>query len=327
MNELPYLSVIIPTYNEEKRLPYCLQSIRNQDYPQKKIEILIIDDDSTDNTVNIASKFGCRILRNGEHNIERGKSIGLENASYEYVFFIDADNALPNNTWLKDLVSAYVSNPNCFGGESLYFEYRENHSIADRYCELFGINDPLVFYLKKQDKLMWVENKWRLGGKIIKETPNYYLIQFNEKDLPTLGSQGFVTKKTLLKSISWRPYLYHMDSQLELIRKNKNGNYILMKNGIVHLHSQTVAALIKKLRRNINLFHEHNNIRRFKYNLNFFKILFVALLMVTVVRPFYDGLKGFSKKRDIAWFLHPLLSMLVPIMYGFETIRHKIGGR
>jgi len=163
LEKLPEISVIIPVYNEEKKLPLCLQSIRKQEYPQELLEILIIDDDSADNTVSIAREFGCKILRNGERSIERGKSIGLGNASNEFILFIDADNILPTKTWLKDLVLAYLSNQDCFGGESLYFEYRKEHSIANRYCELFGINDPLVFYLKKQDKLMWIEDSWRFG--------------------------------------------------------------------------------------------------------------------------------------------------------------------
>ncbi|MBI4743981.1 MAG: glycosyltransferase family 2 protein [Actinobacteria bacterium] len=323
-DKLPEISVIIPVYNEGERLSLCLQSIKEQEYPQEILEILIIDDDSTDNTIDIAREFGCKIFRNGEHNIERGKSIGLENSSNEFILFVDADNILPTKIWLKDLVLTYLSNQDCFGGESLYFEYRKEHSVANRYCELLGINDPFVYYLKKQDKLMWIEDDWRFGGRIIKEADQYYLIEFDKNSLPTIGSQGFLTKKSFLKTTSWNPYLYHMDSQLELIDKNNNkGKYILMKNGIIHLHSQTAGQMIKKLRRNITLFHKHNNLRKYRYNMNYLKTFFIVVSMVTIIRPLYDSIKGFVKKRDIAWFLHPLLSFWIPVMYGFITIKYK----
>ena len=327
-NNLPSLSVIIPVFNEEKRLPACLQSLKDQCYPQDLIEILIIDDDSTDSTVDIAKNNNCKIIRNGEHNIERGKSIGLENASHEFIFFLDADNILPTKDWLKNLTEVYLANDECFGAESLYFEYKPDHSLANRYCELFGIGDPLVFYLKRQDKLMWNEDKWRLGGEIIKETSEYYIIEFDDKNLPTIGSQGFLTRKPLLKNVSWKPYLYHMDAQLELIGKNSGkARYVFMKNGVIHLYSETTSKLINKLRRNIELFHQHSSIRKYKYDMGFFKISFIAIMMITIVRPLFDSIKGFTKKRDLAWFLHPFLCFYIPFMYMYQTVKFKLGSK
>jgi glycosyltransferase involved in cell wall biosynthesis len=107
MNNYPYISVIIPVYNGEQRLPKCLDSIKQQDYPQDKIEIIIVDDDSTDNTVAMArNQYGCLIVQNGAHDPERGKSIGIENAKGEYLLFIDDDNIMPHKSWLKKMVTA-----------------------------------------------------------------------------------------------------------------------------------------------------------------------------------------------------------------------------
>jgi len=117
MEKFPLISVIIPVYNGEKRLPKCLKSIRKQSYPQEKIEIVIVDDDSQDHTVNIAKEqFGGKIVRNGTHDPERGKSIGIEHAMGENLFFIDDDNILTHRAWLENLVRAVVDE-NCVGGQ------------------------------------------------------------------------------------------------------------------------------------------------------------------------------------------------------------------
>ena len=52
----PKISIIIPAYNEEKRIKDCIQSIINTNYPHNKYEIILIDDGSTDNTVQTAKQ-------------------------------------------------------------------------------------------------------------------------------------------------------------------------------------------------------------------------------------------------------------------------------
>ena len=56
-NQLPLVSIIIPCRNEKKFIGQCLDSLINQDYPQDKLEILIIDGASTDKTKNIVSSY------------------------------------------------------------------------------------------------------------------------------------------------------------------------------------------------------------------------------------------------------------------------------
>ena len=56
--DLPSISIVIPTYNSERTLSLCLGSIAEQDYPREKIEIIIADGGSKDRTLEIAEKFG-----------------------------------------------------------------------------------------------------------------------------------------------------------------------------------------------------------------------------------------------------------------------------
>ena len=90
MNE-PLVSVVIPTYNSEKTLAKCLESIKNQTY--KNIEIIVVDNFSTDRTRNISSNYGCKVfLLKSERTM--AKNFGARKAKGKYVCFIDSDMEL-----------------------------------------------------------------------------------------------------------------------------------------------------------------------------------------------------------------------------------------
>ena len=104
------LSVVIPVYNVEKYIEKCLTSVLNQTY--ENLEIIIVDDGSTDATLEICrriqkedKKRWIRIfeLNHGERVVARG--VGIENATGEYVTFVDGDDYLAE-TRLENMMNA-----------------------------------------------------------------------------------------------------------------------------------------------------------------------------------------------------------------------------
>ena len=94
---MPKISVIIPIYNSEKYLEECLDSILNQTL--KDIEIICVDDGSTDNSLTILENYAQRDKRIqifSQQNLHAGiaRNHGLEKASGEYVHFMDSDDLL-----------------------------------------------------------------------------------------------------------------------------------------------------------------------------------------------------------------------------------------
>ncbi len=88
MNKQDLVSVIITTKNEEDVLGNLLKSIRNQSY--KKVEIILVDNNSTDRTVEIAKKFDVTAYTFGpERSAQR--NFGVKKALGKYLFFLDAD--------------------------------------------------------------------------------------------------------------------------------------------------------------------------------------------------------------------------------------------
>lgn len=314
MNKTPLISVIMPVYNGEERLPKCLNSIRKQDYPQDRIEIIIVDDDSTDKTVEVAKKYGCVVTRNGSHNPERGKSIGIEKASGEYLFFIDDDNILTKKDWLSKLVDAVVSE-GCVGGQAAWFQYDKKASLPDKYMALYGCGDPAIYYLHRRDHMMVTEKKWKLGGTVLKETEQYFKVKFDEATLPTIGSQGFLIKKQYVEMIKWSPMFFHIDANADIIRKGYD-NYIILKESVVHNHSDSYKDFIGKIRRNSKQLKSGvGEERSYSYNLTMGKMIKLGLTLGTFIIPLADSIKGWMKYPCAAWFLHPVVSFQVAVEY------------
>ncbi len=91
----PLISVIIPTYNTELYLEEALESIQNQDYPN--IEIIVVDDGSTDNTAEILKKYDVQYYYQKNNGVSSAMNSGFELAKGEYIASLDADDLWNSN--------------------------------------------------------------------------------------------------------------------------------------------------------------------------------------------------------------------------------------
>lgn len=86
------ISIVIPTYNGEKYIKECIESIQAQDFPH---EIIVIDDISKDNTAEIARQMGARVIVNEIHKGQvAAKNIGIRESKGNYWLTIDQDDKL-----------------------------------------------------------------------------------------------------------------------------------------------------------------------------------------------------------------------------------------
>ena len=121
------ISIVIAARNEEKRILPTLQSLEKLDYPKENYEIIIVDDDSTDNTVNIIEPFTQKnsnwnlIRLRREQSDIRGKKRALNEAinqsKYDIIFTTDADCIVHPN-WLKKMSGYFSDNINMVLGHS-----------------------------------------------------------------------------------------------------------------------------------------------------------------------------------------------------------------
>lgn len=93
MKNFPLVSIIVTTKNEEKNIGHCLQSIKEQVYPCDKLEIVVVDSNSTDRTKEIAKKYTSKVF-NREPERSAQRNFGIEKASGKYILYLDADMIL-----------------------------------------------------------------------------------------------------------------------------------------------------------------------------------------------------------------------------------------
>lgn len=140
------VSIIIPTLNEEKVLGRCLAALRDMDFPRDCFEILVVDNGSSDGTLQIAESYGdslnIRILRKPGVHIAALRNFGASEASGEILAFLDAD-CLPPQNWLRsaaryladsehDIVGAhYGLSPDSTWVGRIWHEDRESHKLGE----------------------------------------------------------------------------------------------------------------------------------------------------------------------------------------------------
>lgn len=108
------VSVIIPVHNAARFIGACLESLKEQTF--KDYEVIVVDDASTDETVEIASKYA-KVIKSLKNQGEGAvRNIGAREASGEILAFTDADVILPKD-WLERLVNNFkMRNVSCVGG-------------------------------------------------------------------------------------------------------------------------------------------------------------------------------------------------------------------
>ena len=90
------ITIIIPVYNEEQYLEKCLNSAVNQTY--KNIEIILIDDGSTDNSFKIYQKYPqIKVYKQKNEGLSSARNKGLELSKGKYIYFLDADDYVSND--------------------------------------------------------------------------------------------------------------------------------------------------------------------------------------------------------------------------------------
>ncbi len=191
------VSVIIPVYNTEKYLRECLDSIVNQTL--KDIEIIIVNDGSTDNSLEIINEYAEKDSRIYTINIpNRGLSIarnvGMSKASGEYIYFIDSDDVLQEDALCLCVMKCLEDNL-----DLLFFD-----------AETFTDGDvPLTIFKYKRTQLF--QNKTYSGISVL-------YTMFNNANYSSSACLLFI-KQSYLRELKlfFYPYIIHEDELFTFI--------------------------------------------------------------------------------------------------------------
>jgi len=282
------ISVIVPVYNASKYINRCIDSILNQNY--KNIEIIVVDDGSTDNTLEKLKKYKDLIIvkqKNSGVSVARNK--GLEKANGDYILFIDSDDYI-DRKYISSLVNAAL---------------KTNSDI---------IETPLLFEaLLKNKKRFYTEYKYK--EVMIDNFNSYY-----NSDNKLRYVIGVLYKKDVIGDIKFHEDIRcYEDGIFNLEVKLKTNRYYLFNKPMYH-YVQNVNSLSKsisdkhldyiKVIEKLSIIYKDSNSK--KYIENIFKDNIISILLFKVPymfdnfkirKKFIDSLKkycpNFYKKHKI----------------------------
>lgn len=131
-------SVVVPVYNNPDDLRACLASLAALDFDRDRMEVIVVDNNSTDATPQVAAASGARVIFEREHQSSyAARNRGIEAALGEFVAFTDSDCVVAPD-WLSRIEAATVQHAEagCFAGEILPFPPT---TLVERFSEEIGL--------------------------------------------------------------------------------------------------------------------------------------------------------------------------------------------
>ena len=130
-DECIFISVIIPAYNEERNIAACLSSIFESSY--SNFEVIVIDDNSNDQTLNIIDKFPCKVIKMEKNAGQaRARNLGVHASHGDILIFLDADIAVEKDT-LAQMVESLQNKPNV---SALFGSFQKN-TISNNFFTVY----------------------------------------------------------------------------------------------------------------------------------------------------------------------------------------------
>ena len=330
---LPFVSVLIPTLNAGRTLEPCLASIRLQDYPRERLQIVMSDAGSRDNTLDIARQYGVdKIVPNPLKTGEAGKTEAAKAAEGEILALIDSDNILPDPHWLRQMVAPFADRT-IIASEPLEYTCRPEDPEMTRYFALLGMNDPLCFFIGNYDRVSTLSGKWTGLSLETEDCGGWLKVRIqSDRPVPTIGANGFLIRKSALASVKWDPYWFDVDVLRDAARQSpqQTVDVAKVKCGIVHLYCRTLDEFARKQERRVRDFLYFSPDRKRvevpgEKRRKLIGIIKFTLATATVVPLLIQRARGAHRHPDTAWRMHLPVCAVTLKEYAFGVIRKILG--
>lgn len=325
MKTLPKISIVIPTYNEEKDIGKCLQKIFSQDYPKNKLEVFLVDNYSTDNTVKIAKKYQVKVILNSYKDAQASKMLAFAQATGELFIYLDSDTFLMRKDWFKKMCVPLMEDKSVVGSFTKYIVYKTDNPLLRflSYDELQ--RDPIYEFFSPS-----------VYSTIKEDRKNYYLCEYELGKIPPAGLCLF--RKKMLDAV-WNPQkdkkYMELDSLVRLVNKGYKKFAFLPDIGIYHPFVTKLSHVLAKRLRNIKKNYLHQDTPReytwfsFKNLTDQTKIVIWIIYATTLIGPTLRGLYKSLKHKDFACMYEPIVSFTETwvIIWGFvrySLFRYKV---
>lgn len=321
----PSVSFIIPTLNAGRFLSRCLKAISEQDYPKNKIEIIVADAYSTDNTRAIAREFGAKVINNPKILHEPGKTLATKIATGKLLFYTDADNILATKTWLRDMVRPYQEQLDVLGFLPQTVPPPDSSSLNRYLGYLF--TDPLTWFIYGPAAN---PHDYKAIYRPLTATALYDIYRFEVTNHPLFGLSQGVGVASRFK----RGGLGYADDILSGIQLIKQGGLVayVPKAQVYHYHVESLGNFVKKYR-----WRARNNLNQkvkgmgLVNRLQFFNptrrlraVLFIPYSL-SMILPTIDAIRLAIKWRDLVMFWHLPACLTLSYIIISEYLKKVLG--
>ncbi len=325
--KLPKVSICTCTYNGDRILEKYFEKIFSQDYPKDRIEIILADGGSSDNTLKIIEKYKKQYPKiiSSFHNKEQysiGKGKGMDQATRkakgDIIVQIDQDNILVQKDWISKMVKILMENPDITGVQSRLM-IPKNSSPTDKYVNALGIEDPFAVNYSLNAQITFHPEKFHYNEK-----GKFFVYTINKDNFFYAGDNGFVIRKK--DFLETGGYIQDIENFYRMALSNKK--YKIAVPVDIKLHHQTTTGLKHMIEKRIyyvgnyilknydeRVFYWWDKRNSLKQNRKFiFSVMSNLLFLPSLV----SALKMTLKRKQAFWLIHPFAVFSITVGYIYK---------
>jgi len=316
----PKISIIILTLNEEGYLKECLKSIRKQNYPQERIEIVVVDNGSKDNSIRVAESYGAKVYVNEKGDIYQNWVIALHKITGDFVYMVDQDIQLRGKYFFQKMTKPLLEDRRIMASFTRKYPKNDQHWVT-RFISYHPAQcDPLYEFLIPQ-----VEDSF------LKKKNGYILCKFELGKVPPFGRQ-FYRVEYFKKTSSWSlKRVFDNDLVVRAIKSGYSLFAYVPKAGLYHYHAKNLRHLLYKRVRNLNMHYFPNN-KSTKYrwlDTGNRRGIFKLILWIIYANLFFPaairGFIRFIKYKDKVMLMEPIITITVTDFVLWSFVKDRRG--
>ena len=315
----PKVSLIFVAYNDANGVKRCLESVRRQSYAQNLIDVVFIDDGSTDGSVKVAKSFGARVFINPKGYIYRNWILGLHKIKGDFVFSLETDIVLAEKDFIKKMVLPMLEDNRIIASFTDEKSSPDMHWSARFLTYTHAMCDPLLEFLLD-----------KLENKIIEKKEGYFLCKFDERLQQTV--RMFYRVEYLKKTPNWKAenYFDH-DFVINCVRAGYPYFAYVPNPGYIHYTVKSLGQLIYKRDRNVKM-HFLPYYKKTDYTFidtgkkkDVLKLILFVIYANLLFPATIRGIFRFFKHRDWVLLMEPIITVGVTDMLLFTFLKGEKG--
>lgn len=288
IQENPFLSIIVPVYNDSERLDLCLKALSAQSYPQKYFEILIIDNGSDDDVEAVVKKYNVTLIKEKQPGSYRARNCGIKHSKGDIIGFTDSD-CIPSLDWLE--IAAQ------------HFHKNRTSSV-----------------LSGKINVIWNDNKKNISLALYDQMYHFNQERFSKKK-NFAATANLFCRREVFESVGFFNEEFYSFGDVEFGERVKVKGLRIDYNEKLHVNHPQIKNYKALWERSRRLAGGGKKLRAQKGHGRHFEIFYILVLimgtpLIIINRYMYKGIPTFSQRIFFAW-----ISLIVHLSRCLELIR------